>query len=384
MLLLSLGTMVYVLAPHTAIASAQKINFAGFAFLGDFSQRENLYPYSTKILALKEGRRPALEVALQKAIKGHFNNKNLNLSLELSSQKNISKAIAFAVSNESVQFQGLNNGFNVIYLIFAQILVFDFDEAKVIANFPVAILHSEFVRQKPDAASIQTTFKGLYLDVSRETNIFRRWVARLNKINPKTSYGNYCKITEVQIDPRILKDSTNKIVDVRAFELQLAQFFESVLSTHQQIPMVPYTKGEAIGAKMPARFANGTSVQFQLPAADYGIKIGIRPFKTVKKDSKNYSKIIFASFASFKVEQPDTGKSIIDGVFRNIPIVTIDRSRNVVLDQWYERQKSLRSLFAEFSKQISVRDESWLKKSTRIKDVSTKLGQLEKTLASCR
>ena len=97
-------------------------------------------------------------MALQNAIKGHFKNENLNLSTKLGNRKKDGKAIAFAVSNESVQFQGINNGFNVIYLIFAQILVFDFNESKVIANFPVAILHSEFANEKPDAASIQNTF----------------------------------------------------------------------------------------------------------------------------------------------------------------------------------------------------------------------------------
>ena len=376
--------VIVVITTQGALAVPQNINYAGFAFLGDYSQREKLYRYSSRIQAIKVGKRPALEVALQGALKHHFRNENINLSFGLGDRKNASMALAFAVSNESVRYQGLNNGFNAIFLIFAQILVFDFDESKVIANFPVAILHNEVVKRKLGDAATLGIFKKLYLDLNSESNIFRRWVARLNTINPKASYGNYCKLTNLEVNPKILNDPINKISDARAFQLQSAQFFESVLSTHQNIPMVPYTKGEAIGKKMPARFANGTSVQFQLPESDYNVTINIRPFKTVKKESKNIRRYIFASFASFKVEQPDTGNVVFDGVFRNIPIVTVDKSRNIVLDQWYERQKSLRTLFADFSRQISKRDGVWLKNATRTENVLAGLADLEKGLASCR
>ena len=206
----------------------------------------------------------------------------------------------------------------------------------------------------------------------------------MTKLRIRPHYNCHIKVSRLTLHPDVSRRLREQNLDPTSYTNQMAQYVEMFISTYQGIPLIPYTKGEAIGGKMTARFVNGNIYELAFPSPDYIIETRIGPFKLIKSEKPNYTQYGFASFIRFRFYQPDSGNVYMDSIFRNIPIVTVDKSFGIVLDQWQEFQKSVRSLLVQLSKQISIRDESWFSRSTRGDNLSERMEKIESILEKCR
>ena len=69
----------------TATTAGPDVTFAGFAFLGDFTQKENLYPYTSRIALEEEPGKQGqskLNHKLFNAARDEIRNPHINLSVE--------------------------------------------------------------------------------------------------------------------------------------------------------------------------------------------------------------------------------------------------------------------------------------------------------------
>jgi hypothetical protein len=74
----------------------------------------------------------------------------------------------------------------------------------------------------------------------------------------------------------------------------------------------------------------------------------------------------------------------MDASFRNVPMVTIDKTANVKLNDWDEFLKSLHGLLDGFTKQISEKNSDWLENATRTKNIDSQLKKFESVLSDVR
>ena len=73
-----------------------------------------------------------------------------------------------------------------------------------------------------------------------------------------------------------------------------AQLFSSRLSLHNDIALVPYTEGMAVGAKMKQQFVNSDKIyDIELPKPDFNIEISVRGFKKVLAKKSDVNNIFF-------------------------------------------------------------------------------------------
>ena len=79
--------------------------------------------------------------------------------------------------------------------------------------------------------------------------------------------------------------------------MYLLNFFLPRLSLHNDIALVPYTEGMAIGAKMKQQFVNSDIIyDIELPKPDFNIEISIRGFKKVLAKKSDVNNIFLLGF----------------------------------------------------------------------------------------
>jgi len=189
----------------------------------------------------------------------------------------------------------------------------------------------------------------------------------MNTIVIRSSYGNYIGVRSVNMSNQAFEKIPNDLLRNAIIETQIAQEFEGLLSKNSYTPVVPFTKGEAIGRNMPTRFSNGKSFDLILPELDYFVDIELRDFE--KKSRKNYQ-----GFSSLVTIKASTGL----GEVVNIKLskngwVLNKMSGNTKNAQWTLYEESLSSLLSDFTKQLAVSTSDWTAKHSITKDANKQM-----------
>ncbi len=363
------------------------LTFAGFAFLGDCQENEKLYPYISKLAERAKCPNTSyqeLNKELFQAVK-KINNPYFKLKLSGGSdfKKRETISLAFAISREKTRIQEFRGKFFVHYEVYAQGVVFDFSEMKVIASYPVRIQYSDFLDEKPSEAHSLDIFRKILLDQEFNSNIVNKWVERMNAVKIKESFGNYLGIVNVDVPSETLKMIPENVFNKGGFATQTANYLESSISANQLVPIVPYREGEAIG-KMRILFTGNKIYDLKLPEPDYSIFLKVRPFKKYTVDKLSYTQVTYGSFIDLKLRNVDLDKTYMDASFRNVPMATLDKSANTKLNDWDEFSKSLQGLLDGLTKQITEKNSSWLENATKTEGIKNQLDQFNSVLSNVR
>ena len=90
------------------------------------------------------------------------------------------------------------------------------------------------------------------------------------------------------------------------------------ISTRAGVPIIPYTKGHAVGNVFPMRVSDGTVYNLKLPDPDYAISVDLSNVKKVQFGQVAAgSSFIYGTFATVKIELPGMGTRYLDSSFKN-------------------------------------------------------------------
>lgn len=382
------------LNPSAAEELPLEVYFAGVSMIGDFNQNEIRYPVASRIW--KEETQTGsnlLDDTLNQVLVG-FENPYLDLKKRDIKQKvdNTGSAeytaLSFALTDESVESNRWEDGYIYVYRVIAQILVFDFGDKMVIANYPVMVMLTDQDNHLRDEGEHAEIFRRIYLDPDYHVNIFKTWSETLRVQKIKREYGNYCRVRNVEVSDRAKEHIPARLLENNAFQSQTAQIFEFILSTEHGVPLIPYTKGQAVGRSMCARFADASAcTKLGLNDAEHVIDLRIRNFKHLRKETEHRLDFSFGAYINVRVQddyEPYVGRVRLDSKFRNINTVQLAKVENLKLDVWFGYQNSLRSLLGRFSKQIREKDRDTLKRMTKAEDIMDQLAAMEEVINKCK
>ena len=349
------------------------VYWAGFAFLGDFNQRETRYPYSSQISKEKNNGQSVIDVGIGKALQD-FNNPNINLKTELSTKPG---AIAMAVGlsyEDAYTVKFGSNEYKTTYDLALNIILFDFAEKKIIAVHPLRLFYLDASDSKPSADKNKNIFNKLYSG-QLELNIFNEIVKKLNALSLRKAYGNYIGIRSINFKGSTQDLIPDSLLQNNSIETQTAQEFEALLSKNTFVPVVPYTKGELIGGRMPARFSDGSAYNLKLPEKDYLIDLDIRKFKKQEKGSYfNYKSIITVRAST------QLGEKVNLKLSRSMWNLKSGSGSGEKDQDWSLYELSLSSLLNEFTKQLATSTPKWTKKHSASKDAESQMDNLRDLL----
>ena len=361
---------------------AKDLYFAGFSFMGNADQ-DFRYPTAVDLF---NNNNTVFKDPLNSALK-KLNRNDLNLIYDLGQiSSGEALAISFALTDEVVERFSTKDGVTNAYKIFAQILVFDFNEKKVVTNFPVLVQNETITSDIPSSQYDYEIFKKMYLDLNFGGSIFNQWVKKLESAKILNSSSLHLQLRNVELDSAVLNQIPDYLKKKDLLKIRSAQKLEYHISSKQNVPILPFTIGQIGNFKkgLITRFSDGIEYDLTLPDADFVVDLLIREFKNANVDKEKFVVKIYGAFVTLKVLEPLSGKTYLDSKFNFKNELVIPKSENFqILDIWNVYQRTQDALFSKLSKQISLRNEK-LKEITKTKNIKKQLTDFEEVIKKCK
>lgn len=334
--------------------------YAGFAFSGDYGNRDQLYRHSAALSAEESGAyldRLLREKLLQRTALAR------RVSLELADGKRDQASVAFALVQEEVENQQIDGRNWVILSLQANVLAYDKATGSIVACYPLRMRVARVRDSEPSEDEVRAMVREAYTSANPRENIFDLWLDRLEQVRLRQGARKYLRVTDVTLSPQAEKVVVDSGRSPAAVRNQIANFLEASVGEGAGVPLVPQSVGEAIGSKMAYRFANGEEIQLAVPEADFALSFVVRDFVSKKLEKPEYFQDIFRVKGSIAIRQPDLQKVILDENVYDTLIVTRPRRAGVQLSDWNQYAKTLQALVLGLGKQMASTDDRWLKEN---------------------
>ena len=345
---------------------AQTILWAGIAFRGNVSDTAELLPLTKSVVD---------EIGLAKlntlAWEGIQRVKRDDIRFSQAVGTSTSgDAIALALALDFEQFQESVVRGNVCAFgrLWAQVLVFDFSEKKLIGAFPLRVETPNSCERDvtvfPEDKKRALVRQLLFEDVSR--SILSAFERQLADQQFHSGWQANIKVTEVALGKFTKEMLAESAWSEAAYRRWLAATFAAAMSDQQRIPVLPYSLGGAIAGAMPLRFSDSEAFNIALPPEDYAIKLTARGYvEKILDESK--SRVAKSHIFSLGVDfyDPDFGDHYLNENMNIARTGEYAKTDSIDVVQIYEEITSV--LVSEFLSQFPKPDKSWVTKHVKTK-----------------
>lgn len=382
--LLILGfCLASILGSVPAAAQIDRAYFAGFSFISDHLDSAILYKNSYEVLEETDANgHYKIQRALTERVRAHAP-RHFDLQMGLAETPG-EVTLAFALDWENVSVSKIGDIYKIVIDLHAQILAFDFSEKKIIAAYPVAVQLRDASKVAPTDEYIKNRVRELYLTNDHGLNILDEFAKRLQTLQINAKYKNYLQLVDVSMTDRAMSKLAG-FTDMkpRVFKGLIGQHFTKFLSTNQNVGILPFTKGQAIGGAMTTRFADGSIINLTIPEPDYEMRIEYTGFGNKLLDKTDvWEAWLYVTGFHLKVLEPLSGRTYLDADFRDS--VTSKLIVGEEKDHWTLYQEAFFSLATNLTQQISERSSDWLSNRSKTADVSAQLEKFEEIVERCK
>ncbi|NTU58739.1 MAG: hypothetical protein HGB00_07445 [Chlorobiaceae bacterium] len=364
----------------------EKLLFAGFAFSGNYENRNDLYPYSARVEQIRDANgQPLLNKVFNEKIKSRPD-LDARLSTDLGRLGRGSQVtVAFALSYENIEYIELQDQLVMYLRLNFNVLAFDRKTKQLIAAYPVRLKYSEIVRGRLTESEVLELFRTIYLTNNLGINPFDLWLDRFAELKIRDYYNKHLQVKHIDFEPEALTKLNDERINPRAFANLLANELETSIATNNSVPIVPWSPGEAVGRVMPMRFADGNTFSLNLPSPDFTVDFTVRAFRGTTVEEQSSWQKIYRVLGTIKMTDVSASATVLNENIYNTQIITLAKRYNPRIDDWPQYRKTTFALIDETSKQFSGPDARWLKESASrgaeaegvFRDASRIFGQLK-------
>ena len=367
---------------------SQNLYWAGFAFIGNKDQNFR-YPVATEIF---EQDNRILSSTLKQTLSS-IKRTDVNFIFESGKiSKGDAKAVAFALADESIERTLDKFGVTTKYTIYGQVLIFDFIENKVLANYPVVAISAVTSKEMPSEKKDKDILKTMYLDISDEASIFSQFAKMFENVRVKESASiATIGVRDVIFNEKALQGMPERLKKNGVFKSKIAQELESSIASFHNVPLIPFTIGEALGSKgsagLATRFDDNVSKELTLPEKDYAFDIIVRGF--IKKEQASDAQVqhLWAGFIELKLLGFENSV-IFSQKFRHVEEAVFSRvSEAKILDDWILNEIVIANLLIGVTEQIKIKDveklTKFVKTGTDVKEIIKNFDKIEEKFAQC-
>ena len=383
----------FLILPTQIIASEKKVFYAGFSFSGNYIDMSSGIKYTDPLTKIKdENGIDIISLSLLNSVK-KANPNSFKIDYNFADiEKGLEESVVMAVVLDHEDFFSEYEPITKTYLnniqMFFQIIFYDFKSRKLIASIPYDVSMPFFTKKELNENEIREYIKTFYttglksVNDDKTLNAFSMVEEILNNFILKEKYKFRAGVTKVNFEeksipfiPEKFKKNQNYLKNV------FAQLFSSRLSLHNDIALVPYTEGMAIGAKMKQQFVNSDIIyDIELPKPDFNIEISVRGFKKVLAKKSDVNNIFFwASFINLNIFQPDLNKTFMNDNLKNVIKKSIPAQIENIND-WYKFYVATYELFDGYSLNISSPNKEWIKKTNDTESFNKNIHSVNKLM----
>lgn len=344
----------------------QTILWAGIAYRGNVADTTELLPLTKSVV--DEVGLVKLNTLAWESIQ-RVKREDIRFSQELG-ESTSGNAIAIALALDFEQFQESVVRGNVCAFgrLWAQVLVFDFSEKKLIGAFPLRVETPNSCERDvtvfPEDKKRALVRQLLFEDNSK--SILSAFERQLADQQFHAGWQANIKVTEVALGKYTKAMLEESAWSEAAYRRWLAATFAAAMSDQQRIPVLPYSLGGAIAGAMPLRFSDTEAFDIALPPEDYAVKLTARGYveKTLDESKSRVAKShIFSLGVDFY--DPDFGDHYLNENMNIARSGKYAKTDSIDVVQIYEEITSV--LVSEFLSQFPKPDKKWVEKHVKTK-----------------
>ncbi|MCW3481991.1 hypothetical protein OL229_20920 [Neisseriaceae bacterium JH1-16] len=370
-----------------SLAQAATVTLAGFAYSGDSKSMAARFPYSQKFEKAQAAAGRPLNKQIAQALQGK---KPANFELNQSSLTELKGrdqaiVVALVVTGETVSAERFGNVAKLLTQVRAQAMFFDFKTMTVLRAYPFSFTHLDVIDHYPSPAEMHERFKAVYLGDQGKAGIIERFTDIVAKATVPEHVPRFIQVNQVQIGDEARQVLTPQLKSAPGVaETWAADLFAESLSSKTGVPLLPYSKGYAIGNVMSMRVADGDVFMLKLPEADYTISLDIPRFKKIKSgESAAGTSLIYGVYTHVKIQEPVSARAYLDTDLKNGEVKLIPASQDSV-DDFPAYYDAIKGLFVKLSDNLAGNQSDWLKTSSASSDIGQQVTSTRELLKSCK
>ncbi|RAS17214.1 hypothetical protein DFO50_104176 [Microvirgula sp. AG722] len=378
---------VVVLLCLATTASAATVTFAGIAYSGDSKSIPQRFPHSLKLEKSRTAAGLTLNAQLSSALASskpaHF---ELNQT-GLTSLKGQDQAIVVAllITGETVSAERFGSVAKLLTQVRAQAMFFDFKTMSVLRAYPFSFTHLDVIDHMPGNAEMQARFSTLYYGDQGKPGILNRFVDIVGAATIPEHVPRYLQVGQVKLSDEaraVLPEMLTR--NPGDAETWLADLFAENLSSKTGVPLLPYSKGYAIGNVMSMRISDGEVFMLKLPEADYTIALDVPRFRKIKSgESAAGASYIYGAYAHVDIQEPVSGKHYLNADFKNGEVKLVPVTQSSV-DDFPAYHDAIKGLFAKLSDNLAGNRTDWLSSATDTSGINKQITSTQELLKSCK
>ena len=292
-------------------------------------------------------------------------------------------AVALVMTNEVVTTELIGKSFKLFIQLRGQAVFFDFKSKTVLRSYPFSFAYIDALSEQPTDTQKIEGIQYVYLGKNGKPGIIDRFSNSLTNATIPESVQRYVQVVNVNISDEA-RSKFSEAYGKGVAETWVADSFGEAIANKMEMPILPFSKGYAIGNVMAMTISNGEIYSLKIPAPDYEFKIDITNLKKVVfEESAAGKSLIYGSYASFSLEEPVSGTVYLKGDYKNGEVKVVSALQTNVED-FPAFQDSMRGLFTKLSGEISGENTSWLKSATSGKDTNKQITSTRELLKSCK
>jgi hypothetical protein len=377
---LAIVLMMAVSGHAAAQVTDKTVTFAGAAYGGDAASIDKRFPYSRAYEAgLKaSGDSPykRLLAATNQSPPQHF--KLTTGPIDQLKGRDQALVVSLVVNSETVSVERFGAIRKLFVLLRGQVLFFDFKSMTVLRSYPVSFGYVDNLDHEPTRAEVLARVRMVYEGAGDKPGLYTRFASAVSAAQLPDQAPRYLQVTHVDVTPEaaaVLPEYLNATPG--AAQTWVADMVSEAISTRVGVPVVPYSKGYAIGNVMSMQVMDGTVFNLKLPQPDYEIDVSLKNFKKIKySENAVGTAYIYGSYADISIREPLTNATYLNTSLKNGEVKPVPASQTWV-DDFPAYYDSVNGLFVKLSESIAGKDTSWVKSAASASDISS---QLDKTM----
>lgn len=379
---LAIGLSLAAAASHAAT-----VTFAGLSYSGDSKSIPARFPYSLKLEKTLAARGNPLNKQLAAKLAA---DKPLHFDLNqqgLTSLKGQDQAIVatLLITGETVSAERFGNVAKLMTQVRAQAMFFDFKNMTVLRAYPLSFAYLDLIDHYPSEREMQDRFAALYFGEQDKPGILQRFADIMHEAAVPDQVPRFLQVAKVRIGDDARKALPPELTRTPGTaETWAADLFAENLSSKTGVPLLPYTKGYAIGNTLSMRVSEGDVFMLKLPEADYAITLDIPKLRRITSgEVAAGTSYIYGAYAHVNIQEPVSGKNYLDADFKNGEIKLVPASQDTI-DDFPAYHEAIKGLFAKLADNLAGNRNGWLKSSTSASDIDKQIQSTQQLLKACK
>ena len=365
----------------------RSVTFAGVAFSGDAAGLSQRFPFSLEYDKNLKSQKSSLfkrtyeHVEVNKPDSFNISKNPIN-ELKGNDQALVTSLV---ISSETVSVENFGNIRKLLVLLRGQAIFFDFKSMNVVRSYPVSFGYVDNFQHDPSHQEILERVRLVYEGSDNKPGLYSRYASALMNASLPTQVPRYIQVTKATLTPEMLSVLPDYLKTTpNTSEKWAADLVAEAISTRIGVPMVPYSKGYAIGNVMSMKVMDGEVFNLTLPKPDYEIEVDFKNVKKIKfSEGAGGASFIYGTYADIKIHEPMSGTEYLKTSLKNGETKVIPTSQTYV-DDFPAYYDSVNGMFVKLSETIAGKDKIWIKKSASASDIDTQISKTTQLMNLCK